>query len=666
MSQLYLSIDSRSQNLRGYRKINKARRRNLDMEKQLSVLSFAFFVILLVSHSAIPSLSEENQDTQNDVMCTEIYSHYCIFYRLCLTKPVIKGLDQENLTEILEELKTGKSGVEFPEESELNELKAFIENGLKEKNEEEMVEYEFDIKVGKSGISPKADLSNRYFIRIEPRGPQYSDIAFEYDGVHLDMILSVHNELPLENLEDELQHTPDFEVALDMRHTIEVKIDDYFFERFSQNVPENITNSPTEAELFTEEWEYSEIYFKYMSKQSQKPFRKNSFYFQGFDDSYDISKIPEEHIDWYIDAALAYHFETLVQWEGQTQDTQFSTELGKINTIWPCWYGDEIKKLETTERNLLSLKEALPVIFGRLEPFSDPSDFNSLSPASLGLLEDRLKRIDSLQEKVEMRYTIYINRRTQSLAIVGIVLGIFAILLSIVSYFRKKKKNQKSEMQRNWKTMLYVFVIIALIGFCSYKTRDEAERTVQKEFTSEEQKTYALELIAIHEDFVDELSRGRLLIRQSFFLVVTGLLFYYYIRKKDGTNTSMLGKRELLILLVLATFLCHFHEGILNYWQAEHLNKICVLEGALDSAEFQDWFQNQHIYRYKNLPFSEDPDFGPFKALKSHILFMFSIHLNASSIAFYFLTLLAVCILIRCMKTDNESKKESSTYLQAS
>lgn len=160
-----------------------------------------------------------------------------------------------------------------------------------------------------------------------------------------------------------------------------------------------------------------------------------------------------------------------------------------------------------------------------------------------------------------------------------------------------------------------------------------------------EQKEYAIELTKIHESFVDELARGKLLIRQSFFLVITGLMLYYFV-KKDGSNKPLLRKDLLFIFLILSTLICHCNEGILNYWQAEHLNKIWTLEGSLDRTEFDGWFANSHVYRPKYLPWSEEKNFGVQKAFGSWLLFTYSLSLNASSIGFYYLILFCAVIIV--------------------
>ena len=204
-------------------------------------------------------------------------------------------------------------------------------------------------------------------------------------------------------------------------------------------------------------------------------------------------------------------------------------------------------------------------------------------------------------------------------------------------------------INRGWPKRFLLCSIIGILIFiavCSLLTHSDSEECVEKKLICDEQKEYAIELIKIHEDFVDELSRGRLLIKQSFFLVVTGLLLYHIVKKNEKGKKPLLGKNQLIILLIFSTIICHFNEGILNYWQAEHLNKIYILEGALDSTVFPNWFENSHVYRYKDLPFSENQDFGVINSCISHILFTYSMVLNASSIAFYYMTLILVYCLV--------------------
>lgn len=200
-----------------------------------------------------------------------------------------------------------------------------------------------------------------------------------------------------------------------------------------------------------------------------------------------------------------------------------------------------------------------------------------------------------------------------------------------------------------------LFVVGYAVIISTALTSPSPEDYKKKKLFCDEQEEYAIELIKIHESFVDELARGKLLIRQSFFLVMTGLLFYYLIEKK-GKKTPLLERDLLFILLLFATIICHFNEGIMNYWQAEHLNKICILEGALDSTEFRGWFKDSHVYLYKNLPHSENQNLEG--AISSYLLFTFSVHLNASSTAFYYLTLFMALFVAFMNKSENESEEQ--------
>jgi hypothetical protein len=235
-------------------------------------------------------------------------------------------------------------------------------------------------------------------------------------------------------------------------------------------------------------------------------------------------------------------------------------------------------------------------------------------------------------------------------AVLALILTIFVVLaLVLIDGLLAWSKRQKIPL---------IFVVtLLIIGFSflfgTLFTSSDSGKCREKRLC-EEQEGYAIELIKIHESFVDELSRGKLFIRQSFFLVMTGLLLYYLIKRNGNPS---LERSQLLILLLFATIICHSNEGILNYWQAEHLNKICILEGALDSTVFPGWFEHSHVYRYKTLPLSEDQNFEVLVAFMSYLLFTFSLRLNASSIAFYYSILfVSAALVIHTRRTTDEPR----------
>ena len=177
-------------------------------------------------------------------------------------------------------------------------------------------------------------------------------------------------------------------------------------------------------------------------------FRIGSRYYCGFIEPYDIHEVSKRYIDSYINAALAYHLHTLLSWEEKGLNLHFSTGSKRIETWAPHWYGDEIKESETILKNLMYLEEALPMIFERL---------SDLSPENLGLLEERLEEIDSLEEKIGILYTMYVNRRSQSSAIIAIFISILAIFISFISlYYSKTKSSLRMSPLRTLKYKVFL------------------------------------------------------------------------------------------------------------------------------------------------------------------------------------------------------------------
>lgn len=158
--------------------------------------------------------------------------------------------------------------------------------------------------------------------------------------------------------------------------------------------------------------------------------------------------------------------------------------------------------------------------------------------------------------------------------------------------------------------------------------------------TCNEQKEYAIESIKIHTDFVHGLTQGILLIRQSFFVIVTGLLLYYFMKTENRIS-----KEKLLLLILFATFVCHFYEGIHSSWQSEHLNRIYLLTRGLDSDIIQQ-SSLPIVFKYRKLPFFEDENKGFWKSAFSVMIFNFSIYLNTNSIVFYYFVFAIVSALV--------------------
>ena len=158
--------------------------------------------------------------------------------------------------------------------------------------------------------------------------------------------------------------------------------------------------------------------------------------------------------------------------------------------------------------------------------------------------------------------------------------------------------------------------------------------------TCDEQKEYAIESIKIHTEFVHGLTQSILLIRQSFFVIVTGLLLYHFVKIE-----KKIPKEKLLLLILFATSICHFYEGIHSCWQSEHLNRICLLTESLDSDIIQQ-ARLPLVFEYKKLPFFEDENKGFLKNTVSVVVFNYSIYLNTNSIVFYYLIFGIVAALV--------------------
>ncbi len=179
----------------------------------------------------------------------------------------------------------------------------------------------------------------------------------------------------------------------------------------------------------------------------------------------------------------------------------------------------------------------------------------------------------------------------------------------------------------------------------------------------EEQKTYAIESIKIHTDFVHGLTQGILLARQAFFVVITGLLLYYFVKNGEnrignGNNTqenrNKLKKETLLLFVLFAAIFCHLHEGINDYWQSEHLNRIYSLTKSLDGTIFPN-SKLPTVFEYKELPLTDhEKDKNIIYKFISVFVFTYSLRLNTNSICFYFGILILVFGLVNIVDRSSQ------------
>jgi len=188
---------------------------------------------------------------------------------------------------------------------------------------------------------------------------------------------------------------------------------------------------------------------------------------------------------------------------------------------------------------------------------------------------------------------------------------------------------------------IFIFSVLDLflrfLGFCTSYT---PLRICQ------EQVNHVINLIIIHSDYAHELSEGIWFVRQAYFVIVTGLLFYYFVKDKS------IEPNRLLLLLFFATAICHLNEGILDYWQVQHLNKVHQFEEGLE----QELFHFQHISlqettTWKSLPVIPS-DFGRFISI---LVFIYSPLQSPSHCFFY---LISFALLIILLSVDRILKKK--------
>ena len=79
----------------------------------------------------------------------------------------------------------------------------------------------------------------------------------------------------------------------------------------------------------------------------------------------------------------------------------------------------------------------------------------------------------------------------------------------------------------------------------------------------------------------------------------------------------------------------------------------------LDSTVFPGWFQDSHVYLYKELPHPKSQNLG--ESIKSYLFFTVSAHLNASSIAFYYLTLILAVFMSFMHKSESKFEEQSNS-----
>lgn len=154
------------------------------------------------------------------------------------------------------------------------------------------------------------------------------------------------------------------------------------------------------------------------------------------------------------------------------------------------------------------------------------------------------------------------------------------------------------------------------------------------------------ELIKIHTDHVNGLRDNILWTRQAFFLVMTGLMAYYLkgngIRRKKEQNNQIETKNQLETLrwlLFFAMILCYLNEGVLNYWQAQHLNKIYQLEEGLEAELFPWHTRLQETFIWIKLPNCGET--------LNMAIFVLGLWFHPASSVFYFGTFIILLLALR-------------------
>ncbi len=350
------------------------------------------------------------------------------------------------------------NSISFPEKTELENVRIWISDENRLGNE---------FKIGIEVRSEKRDV-----VLLKPKDPRFSYISFEYDGIHLDMILTKVDEIRIEDLVDidEKLSTifPDFgEAQKDLLEPIEKEIGSYILENHFQDG----------FNLKIENWACRDIYTVVLfelerpggedmenlknsleKKNSQLSESKDGIRFAigraqyyGFFTSESYNPVnnlnnPDADSAQYISIALLYHIFTLLVEEDE--DTKFVERLESLNRMNLSLYGEELGRLTRLRSNLLILRRNLPT--------------SKTFPYRVSLTTEAMtSHIDSLNRKAEILQVLYMNKKTIKLALWGILFTFFLSLISVLfSLFSwRNSKTPESMRMSIWRTVKYKWLL---------------------------------------------------------------------------------------------------------------------------------------------------------------------------------------------------------------
>lgn len=468
------------------------------MISRLIIPTTLFSLIALICQSAASPAFADNQGVAYNIVCTKIEIHICTFYNLALTEPIIKELSQENLAENLYQTVNSnvttrsKLAICFPSKEEIENLLSHISKKLEEKYNSKKLKYEYMVQLDHRESS-LACAEKRYFIRFEPKNQQFSNISFEYDGIHIDMMLSRDEKLPLKELFESsspLVFFPNIKESYEMLDEIQNEIGDYVIRNHFQEKSKSIENLTERDIRFHREQNHFIIYYEFEQtayenirnlekylvsrdpntvfslwpKESENvesmSFDTVGCHYKGFVEPKDIfvmkdSKSHEGLVNKYLKVALACHFSTLLNWEEPY--VYFWEKLENFNPNWWYLYKKEINELERLERNLLALRETLPELY---------KEADEVVPTMLSLLGDDLKQIDLMDRMRGASYATYVTRKSQNLALIGIsltiILSTISLIISVVTfYFLRKPMSLRP-------VLILILALVVLLFFIYY------------------------------------------------------------------------------------------------------------------------------------------------------------------------------------------------------
>lgn len=163
------------------------------------------------------------------------------------------------------------------------------------------------------------------------------------------------------------------------------------------------------------------------------------------------------------------------------------------------------------------------------------------------------------------------------------------------------------------------------------------------------QEDKVIDLIKIHTDHVNGLRDNILWTRQVFFLVMTGLMAYYLKGNgAGGKNKQNDQLKSLGWLLFFAMIVCYLNEGVLNYWQAQHLNKIYQLEEGLEAELFPWHAQLQETFIWIKLPNCGGETLNI-------AVFVLGLKFHPTSSVFYFGTFIILLLALQVIESGRSS-----------